>query len=133
VRIWNWPHSWTARMPERSLIAITAIISVEKTTVQTDSLENYKAMIESLPVTKRAQLWKALRKINAYSNAYLLDIEASEEGEVIIETRENGAECFYAICTKKGDFKGTWLPDGSLMKHPWSADLLYSSPALSLT
>jgi hypothetical protein len=103
-------------------------ISAATTDVQETGLQNYQAIIESLPPIKRVRLWKALSRINGY----LLDIELSDDGEIIIETKEDGRDCFYAICTRAGDFKGTWISEGIIKKESWSANLPYDFPALSL-
>jgi hypothetical protein len=103
-------------------------ISAATTDVQETGLQNYQAIIESLPPIKRVRLWKALSRINGY----LLDIELSDDGEIIIETKEDGRDCFYAICTREGDFKGTWISEGIIKKESWSANLPYDFPALSL-
>ena len=103
-------------------------ISAATTDVQETGLQNYQAIIESLPPIKRVRLWKALSRINGY----LLDIELSDDGEIIIETKEDGRDCFYAICTREGDFIGSWISEGIIKKESWSANLPYDFPALSL-
>ncbi len=124
-QIWDWPHH--GRMAATA-VAITEMGAVEKTGGTEIGLKNYRAIIESLPLIKRTQLFKALSRINGY----LLDIESSDDGEIIIETREDGHDCFYAICTREGDFKGTWISEGILKKELWSANLPYDLYALSL-
>jgi hypothetical protein len=81
-------------------------------------LGNYLTEIYSLPVVKRAQLFEALNSIDAQ----LSDLDFNEDGQIVILTQENGYDCFYAICTKEGDFKGIWLHDGSLIRRSWSAN-----------
>jgi hypothetical protein len=129
MQIWDWPHHGrTAAVPPDSWIAMTGMVAVEKIGGQEIGLQDYQAIIESLPLVKRTQLLRALRKINGY----LLDIESSDDGEIIIETREDGLDCFYAICTREGDFKGTWISQGILKKESWSANPPYDLHALSL-
>jgi len=120
--------AYQRRADLESLIATTVFISAATTDVQETGLQNYQAIIESLPPIKRVRLWKALSRINGY----LLDIELSDDGEIIIETKEDGRDCFYAICTREGDFKGTWISEGIIKKESWSANLPYDFPALSL-
>jgi hypothetical protein len=108
-------------------ITVTMVIEIGESESQSSVIENYQSEIESLPVVKRAQLFQALNTIDAR----LLDLDFSEDGQIVIQTQENGRDCFYAICTKEGDFKGTWLPDGSLIRHSWSATLPYWDLVLS--
>jgi hypothetical protein len=130
---------WAGIMPTSSGLTVTTavteaaispapIVYINEDIMPNESAPNFQAVIDQLPVAKRAELEKALSKIMGY----LVDIEASEDGEVIIETKEDGLDCFYAICTEEGDFKGTWLADGRLRKQPWSANPPYGQPALSL-
>jgi hypothetical protein len=124
AQVWGW-----RRNPTIGFAIITEMIDVEKTDAREVGLQNFRDVFETLPVVKRAQLFRALSRINGY----LVDIEASDDGEIIIETKEDGRDCFYAICTREGDFKGTWLSQGILKKESWSASLPYELHALRLT
>jgi hypothetical protein len=44
----------------------------------------------------------------------IMSVEFSDEGHIVIETVEDGYDCFYAIDTKDGDFKGIWLSPNEL-------------------
>lgn len=109
-------------------ITVTPVVIFNVARRQSNSLRVYQALIESLPLAKQAKLFEALSKINGY----LTDIELSEDGQIIIETKEGGLECFYAICTKEGDFKGTWLSDGRLRTQSWPATPPFDTVAISL-
>ncbi len=89
-----------------------------------------------LPLNKKIALVRALNQLPSHP----LNIELSEDGSITIETHENGEECFYAICTEQGDFKGIWQSNGILKRHSWTAIppynpsitfLLTSDPATS--
>ena len=125
---WLHTQTWTAKMSADALITVTPIISLDVSSSQVSGLRMYQALFESLPFAKRAKLFEALSKINANVS----DIELSEDGQIIIETKEGGLDCFYAICTEEGDFKGTWLWDGSLRTQSWPATPPSEDLALSL-
>lgn len=44
-------------------------------------------------------------------------IRFEDDGTLIIETNENGLDCFYALLTKEGDFKAIWGNDGKLTRE----------------
>ncbi len=96
----------------------TTIAKVDLTTKFDSSIRQHLPLFDQLPLAKKLDLISALQKIEGE----ITEIEYSEDGEIIIETRENDQECFYAVSTLEGDFKGTWLSNGTLLRQPWPAD-----------
>lgn len=45
------------------------------------------------------------------------EVNIDEDNIIIIETIENGLDCFYAINTKDGDFKGIWINKSDLRRE----------------
>jgi hypothetical protein len=128
VNLTGGVHTETAHESPSASITVTMAPHIGHLHSASSVLGNYLNEIYSLPVVKRAQLFEALNSIDAQ----LSDLDFNEDGQIVILTQENGLDCFYAICTKEGDFRGTWLPDGSLMRRSWSANPPSDYLAMSL-
>jgi hypothetical protein len=86
-------------------------------------VHGYLPELGNLGLSERQTLFRTLKALEKKGGIKLESVEyIEEEGHIVVETIEDGQECFYALCLKdEPDYRAVWVSAGSLQRAPWFA------------